>query len=68
MSTKDAPLSIFYCPHNGKIVDKDYPNAIEYVRRENRPVHNWQEDQPHHIPEFNGHADHDLIDVIPTRE
>ena len=68
MNTKAAPLSIFYCPHNGKIVDKDYPNAIEYVRKENRPVRNWQEEQPHHIDEYNGHADHDLTDVIPTRE
>ncbi|MDY6287982.1 MAG: hypothetical protein SPM02_00875 [Bacteroidales bacterium] len=64
----DAPKSIFINLTTMYVVEKGYPNAVEYVLKDNNPVRNWQEEQPHHIPEFNGHADHDFIDTIPTRE
>jgi hypothetical protein len=64
----DPPKSIYINPRTMQVVGKGYPNAIEYVRKENRPAHDWQNDQPHHIDEYNGHADHDLIDNLPTRE
>ena len=65
---KTAPKVIYVNPRTMQVVDENYPNAVKYVRKENRPAHNWQEQQPHYIDEFNGHADHDIIDTIPTRE
>ena len=68
MNEKTTPKVIYIKPRTMQVVGKGYPNAIEYVRKENRHAHDWQEDQPHHIDEYNGHADHDLIDNLPTRE
>ena len=62
------PKSIYVNPYNMEVVGENYPNAVEYVRNDNRPAHNWQEQQPHYIDEYNGHSDHDIIDTIPTRE
>lgn len=35
MNTKNnTPETIYICSHNGQIVDKNYPNAVEYVRKD----------------------------------
>ena len=68
MNEKTTPKVIYINPRTMQVVGKGYPNAIEYVRKENRHAHDWQEQQPHHIDEYNGHADNDLIDNLPTRE
>lgn len=66
-TSTQAPEIIYVNPRTMQVVGEGYPNAVKYVLAK-ETVHNWQEDQPHHIPEYNGHASHDLIDTIPTRE
>ena len=75
----NAPEKIYYQPVTGKIVDENYPNAVAYVpeytiRQKDdiiNTLHRTIEGLKNQIKaaeSTNGHAYHDEIDTIPTRE